>query len=77
MLCIIQSNAPPHNDIHGITHEKLHKALLSVLTFTTIDPGVAKFKCQTVMTLSADLFLESLLPSPEDDNPGPLASLET
>lgn len=68
--------SPPPNDIHGITREGLHKALLSVLTFTKVDPGVAKFNRQPMMTLSVDLFLETLLPAPEDDNPGPLDKLE-
>ncbi len=67
---------PPPNDIHGITREKLHKALMSVLTCTKVDPGVAKFNRQPIMTLSADLFMESLLPPPEAENPGPLDKLE-
>lgn len=67
---------PPPNDIHGITREGLHEALIAVLTFTKMDPGAIKYKHQSMMTLSADLFMETLLPAPEDDNPGPLDKLQ-
>lgn len=67
---------PPPNDIHGITREGLHQTLLAVLTFTDIDAGVIKLGHQPMLTLSADLFLETLMPAPGDDNPGPLDKLE-
>ena len=67
---------PPPNDVHGITREGLHNALISVLTFTKFDASVSKFNRRPIMSLSADLFLESLLPAPEDDNPGPLDKQE-
>ena len=67
---------PPPNDIHGITRESLHQALLRVLTFTGVDAGVLKLGHQPMLTLSADIFLETLAPAPGDDNPGPLDKLE-
>ena len=67
---------PPPNDIHGITRESLHQALLRVLTFTGIDAGVLKLGHRPMLTLSADIFLEILVPPPGDDNPGPLDKLE-
>jgi hypothetical protein len=66
---------PPPSNVHGITREGLQEALLAVLTFTAVDPGVLKFNHQPMLTLSADLFMETLLPAPGDDNPGPLEKL--
>ena len=67
---------PPPNNIHGITREGLHKALVSVLVFTEMDHYAQKHHRHTMLGLSAGLFLEQLLPMHAEDAPSTIERLE-
>jgi Dos2-interacting transcription regulator of RNA-Pol-II len=66
---------PPPNNIHGITREGLHSELMAVLTCTKMDEAARKHRKPTMLSCSAGLLLEQLLPGPPDDDM-PLTSLE-
>ncbi len=68
---------PPPNNIHGITREGLHSALVSVLTFTEMDEAARKYRKPSMLGCSFSLFLEQLLPDqPEEENLSTLEKLE-
>ena len=70
---------PPPNNIHGITRQGLHSALLSVLCHVGMDAEAKKHNRHTMLNLSAGLFLEQLLPSgtrAEDDGVDDMEKLE-
>ena len=68
---------PPPNNIHGITREGLHSALISVLTYTKVDEGARRYRKPTMLGCSFSLFLEQLLPGQSDEeNPSTLEKLE-
>lgn len=68
---------PPPNNIHGITREGLHSALISVLSFTKMDDGARRYRKPTMLGCSINLFLEQLLPGQsEEENPSTLEKLE-
>ena len=66
---------PPPNNIHGITREGLHSALISVLTFTEMDEGARRYRKPTMLGCSFSLFLEQLLPG--EESPSILEKLES
>ena len=68
---------PPPNNVHGITREGLHSALISVLTYTKMDEGARRYRKPTMLGCSFSLFLEQLLPGQSDEeNPSTLEKLE-
>lgn len=54
---------PPPNNIHGITREGLHSALLNVLCYVDMDAEAKRHNRHTMLNLSAGLFIEQLLPA--------------
>ncbi len=68
---------PPPNNIHGITRQGLHSALISVLTYTAMDEGARRYRKPTMLGCSFNLFLEQLLPGQaEEESPSTLEKLE-
>lgn len=67
---------PPPNNVHGITREGLHNELISVLTCTKMDEPARKFHKPTMLSCSFSLFLEQLVPPPDEEIPGMLEKLE-
>jgi len=68
---------PPPNNIHGITREGLHSALISVLAFTGMDEGARRYRKPTMLGCSFNLFLEQLLPGQTgEESPSTLEKLE-
>ena len=57
---------PPPNDTNGITRRGLHLALMSVFSFTGLDD--INGGRETMLNLSAGIFLERLVPSEDDDS---------
>uniref|UniRef100_A0A7S4EFF4 MMS19 nucleotide excision repair protein n=1 Tax=Pseudo-nitzschia australis TaxID=44445 RepID=A0A7S4EFF4_9STRA len=69
---------PPPNNVHGITREGLHSALISVLSFTKMDEAARQYRKPTMLGCSLNLFLEQLLPGQaEEENPSTLEKLES
>lgn len=75
---------PPPNDVYGITRQGLHEALMAVLCFTGYD--AMETGNDTMLNLSAGIFLERLLnidsedgnaPSSVDDKLEAIADLST
>jgi hypothetical protein len=68
---------PPPNNVHGITREGLHSALISVLTFTKMDQSARRYRKPTMLACSINLFLEQLLPGQaEEESLSTLEQLE-
>eukprot|EP00536_Pseudo-nitzschia_multiseries_P003970 jgi/Psemu1/284769/fgenesh1_pg.63_\ len=69
---------PPPNNVHRITREGLHDALISVLSFTQMDETAREYRKPTMLGCSINLFLEPLLPVPADEeNPTSLEKIES
>ena len=60
---------PPPNDVHGITRQGLHESLMAVLCFTGYDSFAAGQ--DTMLNLTAGIFLERLIPLDNDDGTSP------
>ena len=60
---------PPPNDVYGITRQGLHDALMSVLCYTGYDAMEASN--ETMLNLSAGIFLERLMNVDSDDGVTP------
>jgi hypothetical protein len=67
---------PPPNNVHGITREGLHSELISVLTCTKMDGPARKFHRPTMLSCSLGLFLEQLVPPPDEESVGIIEKLE-
>ena len=60
---------PPPNDVHGISRQGLHASLMAILCFTDFDPFASGH--DTMLNLSAGIFLERLMPLDASDGTPP------
>lgn len=67
---------PPPNNIHQITREGLHEALVSVLCFTKMDANAQSHSRHTMLSLSAGLFIEQLMPMEGEEPSSTLDKLD-
>eukprot|EP00980_Cylindrotheca_fusiformis_P004458 scaffold953_cov141-Cylindrotheca_fusiformis.AAC.2 len=67
---------PPPNNIHRITREGLHEALVSVLCYTNMDANAQTHSRHTMLGLSSGLFIEQLVPMEGEEPSSTLDKLE-
>ena len=60
---------PPPNDIHGITREGLHQALISVLNYTKMDEYAISHNRPSMLSFSVALYLEQMMPMDGEEPP--------
>lgn len=67
---------PPPNNVHRISREGLHTALVSVLCYTNMDANAQSHSRHTMLSLSAGLFIEQLVPMEGEEPSSTLDKVE-